>query len=64
MILYSLFVRYYSGVVVLLYIVFSDRNKIEVKSIFVEMCLLVNVLIMMYYIMLVIFVLNIEFIKS
>lgn len=64
MILYSLFVRYYSGVVVLLYIVFSDRNKIEVKSIFVEMCLLVNFLIMMYYIMLVIFVLSIEFIKS
>lgn len=64
MILYSLFVRYYWRVVVLLYIVFSDRNKIEVKSIFVEMCLLVNVLIMMYYIMLVIFVLNIEFIKS
>lgn len=64
MILYSLFVRYYWRVVVLLYIVFSDRNKIEVKSIFVEMCLLVNFLIMMYYIMLVIFVLNIEFIKS
>lgn len=64
MILYFLFVRYYWRVVVLLYIVFSDRNKIEVKSIFVEMCLLVNFLIMMYYIMLVIFVLNIEFIKS
>lgn len=64
MILYSLFVRYYRRVVVLLYIVFSDRNKLEVRSIFVEMCLLVNVLIMMYYIMLVIFVLNIEFIKS
>lgn len=64
MILYSLFVRYYWRVVVLLYIVFSDRNKLEVKSIFVEMCLLVNFLIMMYYIMLVIFVLNIEFIKS
>lgn len=64
MILYSLFVRYYWRVVVLLYIVFSDRNKLEVRSIFVEMCLLVNFLIMMYYIMLVIFVLNIEFIKS
>lgn len=64
MILYFLFVRYYWRVVVLLYIVFSDRNKLEVRSIFVEMCLLVNVLIMMYYIMLVIFVLNIEFIKS
>lgn len=64
MILYFLFVRYYWRVVVLLYIVFSDRNKLEVRSIFVEMCLLVNFLIMMYYIMLVIFVLNIEFIKS